>query len=220
MSDFTTPVPLSVPNQSIRNALSHGHDGLAPSLKPSTYSEPALAHNGHVRDVASEDIQVNGWNTGSPAMQRPPASRHGVPRLDVYSHAVSECIKSIGHWLHFVWLDVAMIILGLLVALILRKYTHIFHYNERGFLVAKNAQGYWEAPMAISWPRYMSPAHISQVGSTQRRGLPDFILGIVLIGVSVSGGAVAIILLMQLFVRDLWDKVSATMGMLKALVTV
>lgn len=219
MSDSATTGSLFVPDQPIRLPSAYGNDGLPPPSGPPAYSEPVPAHSAFVRDPYSYDSQHNTAINPSP-LQESPVSRYRDSRRVFRSHIFSNYIKSINHWLHLVWLDIATIITGLLVALILRHRLPIFYYNERGFLVRKNVQGHWEAPMDINWPRYIKSAHNTSPSSGKGTVSPDFIMAISTTGVLVAGVALAIFLLMQLVVRDLWDKVAATMGMLKALVTV
>lgn len=164
--------------------------------------------------------QAGRGTSGSTALRDSSSSRTRYEWVISYLKALFVHLRPFFHWLHYVWLDIAMIILGLLVALILRQDARIFNYENRRFPIIRNAAGSWDPVVGIGWPRYLTPAHEAMKGVAGKPETPDFLIGIFMIGAAVAGVASAIFILMQLFVRDMWDKTAATIGMHKALVTV
>ena len=133
-------------------------------------------------------ILPNGLGKGLPQM--PNTSQ--LSRRSLVKHFLS-------HWLHVIWKDLFWILKVLGVIYYLNK-SNIFKPKDRIFPMWLNPNTQlWEGPVEFSYP------HISMILSTFNCAIAVMVIPL------------AVIFIMQLFVRSFWDLNAAIMGLLKSM---
>lgn len=104
-------------------------------------------------------------------------------------------------WLRLTWLDILAMIFALVIAYIFKAFVPVFRQSERSFAMWRDGPDIWHGQTYISHPK-------------ERLILSDSVAGMTLAAIPI-----AVILLMQVFVRNFWDAHTAIFGLLKGLVT-
>ena len=124
-------------------------------------------------------------------------------------------------WLHFVWLDLLVMKLALLVALLVNDHVQTYRYSQRLFPVVYNPLSeQWEGPIWLGYPRLNTSNKVASFASKVGITTSGFIIEPLTAGIVLEVVGFAVLGLMQIWVRDAWDFTAAKLGMTKALVTV
>ena len=135
--------------------------------------------------------------------------------------AMSKNWQKFRRWLHFVWLDLLVMKLALLVALLFNDYVQTYRYSQRFFPVVYNPLSEeWEGPIWLGYPRLNTSNKAASLASKFGITTSGFIIEPLFAGVILEIVGFAVLGLMQIWVRDAWDFTAAKLGMTKALVTV
>ena len=104
-------------------------------------------------------------------------------------------------WLRLAWRDLLTMIVLLVIAYFFKTKVPVFRHRERTFAMWRDGPGVWHGETYISHTK-------------ERLILSNLVAGLVLAGVPI-----AIVVLMQIFIKNFWDANTAIFGLVKGLVT-
>lgn len=109
--------------------------------------------------------------------------------------------QNLKRWLRLIWLDVLVMICVLVIAYFFKDRVPIFRQSERIFAMWRDGPDEWHGETYISHPK-------------QRLILSNLVAALIFAVVPI-----AIILFLQIFIRNFWDTHMAILGLLQGLVT-
>ena len=109
-------------------------------------------------------------------------------------------MKRLWRWQYIVLPDILLLLLLLVAAVLMDKYGYLYHWRTREIpMIRSPSSGTWVGPVELSWPR------------------KKFIVATRTMTIFIPLISTLTILMMQIFVRSLWDANAAIFGLLKGI---
>lgn len=117
-----------------------------------------------------------------------------------------------------IWLDILVILVVLGITGAVLKWAPLLKQKERRFPVFQDARsGLWKGPHWLSFPLYVAPE--DNIVIDKLPNVPRFMVPILPLSVILPVALGFILLIMQIWIRSIWDKIAGLLGLYKTLAT-